>query len=852
MKFNPIQTDFSGGEISDRAIGHVDSNTYKSALARAYNMLPMASGSMASRGGAEWVGDFSLTPDLTIGTQSTPGETRVITLRGPGGTQNRYQLAVKQAVNQVSGGRAITGFDIFDEFGRVSLYTPFGTNWENWSVGIAGGGGNGLAWIDSERQRLYLTNPLASASLLTASLAVTLGPLPAGSSSARTIKFTVYGDSVTLTILNSSGGTIFATTTFAAGDHVVTLSSATISSSDNITFGCQGSVVAASIIDGFKFYVDPMGTSTDSFSNAGTLGAIGTTNLDSVKTGYVYFFDTPNNTAYHYNILVIPGVPPFAVLCVVPPTPTRASPCWSVHPLQFKSGTPAWAANISSVMAFQERLWFGVSDDRGSIHATIVGYGSVVSGAVVFDFVTASTPPLAAECLDLKLQSPSGKIVWMAALRGLVLGTTEKEMLFSLDQALAIDPTNGQTFDVTDHSAYGSDLALQAITMKDKVVWVQSGRQKVLSAGIRIETDTGLLAEDLGAVADHLLDLRIRSMCYLKTKTPRLVFCLDDGTLAIATMSGKTGIGWSRIQLGGGDNMMRVFSVATAETPNGSQLWLGTENSVILRIPNIESLTANKYQAAIAPGTPGSLAQPVPYLPSPRVQYAYWDTPAIMDCYRRRPVEVNPSVGGAPGFFQVTGLPYPIYPAPYVGQTYTMMLNGVPVDLGPASTIGFGIDNAKGWKYLWVGPGNLTLAPALNVGVTWTDKNNTRQASEAIVGLAYPNHKIRMLPQEGGSPSGTALGYKKRRLKIGIKLVDSYVPLVNGARPDPITPPTMFFDGVPVRVNPMGQDAESKNLSVYDFEITESDQLVISQDLPLRVEVAAVFSATTLNSGAGE
>jgi hypothetical protein len=94
------------------------------------------------------------------------------------------------------------------------------------------------------------------------------------------------------------------------------------------------------------------------------------------------------------------------------------------------------------------------------------------------------------------------------------------------------------------------------------------------------------------------------------------------------------------------------------------------------------------------------------------------------------------------------------------------------------------------------------------------------------------------LPREGGSPRGTAQGAKRRNVRVRLRLNDSAIPLVNGAR----AAPTRSAN------TPMGTpepgttgDVEVACLGWGDGSIT------IEQDLPLRTEVLAVFANTAVN-----
>jgi hypothetical protein len=49
-------------------------------------------------------------------------------------------------------------------------------------------------------------------------------------------------------------------------------------------------------------------------------------------------------------------------------------------------------------------------------------------------------------------------------------------------------------------------------------------------------------------------------------------------------------------------------------------------------------------------------------------------------------------------------------------------------------------------------------------------------------GSLYPEHRWTSLPLEGGNPVGTSQNLTSRKAQLYLRFVDSYLPLVNGAR----------------------------------------------------------------------
>jgi hypothetical protein len=107
--------------------------------------------------------------------------------------------------------------------------------------------------------------------------------------------------------------------------------------------------------------------------------------------------------------------------------------------------------------------------------------------------------------------------------------------------------------------------------------------------------------------------------------------------------------------------------------------------------------------------------------------------------------------------------------------------------------------------------------------------------SHAVVGVAYPENLVRTLPAEGGMPGGSSQGVLMRRFGLKLRLNRSALPLVNGTRApergvdSPMDTPEGLFTG---------------DVSMTQLGWSPGAQIDISQDLPLRTEVCAIFGQT--------
>lgn len=105
------------------------------------------------------------------------------------------------------------------------------------------------------------------------------------------------------------------------------------------------------------------------------------------------------------------------------------------------------------------------------------------------------------------------------------------------------------------------------------------------------------------------------------------------------------------------------------------------------------------------------------------------------------------------------------------------------------------------------------------------------------VGLNY-SAKLTTLPADFGAPNGSAAPMKKRWVRVGVKLVDSAFPLINGERPPTRVPST-----------PMGlRDPNvTGGILVFGGNPDETGSVTVEQDLPLPCTVAGIFGELDQN-----
>jgi hypothetical protein len=769
VKFDPVQQDFSGGEISPRVQGHVGSDIYKVAVARLANLLPSPEGPFASRGGGEAVLASSASaflvsldggPEPGLALEISGTQMRLVNKHGVQSWHERYDLSVTKGWTRTVG---LAGYP---------------TDW---------------VWFDEKNDKVYLRG----GGNIGTSPQFKVGTGPA--LRAFTATFFNSGDPITVRARRVSDNAIAGSMACLPGENVF-----------NFTCAADADII---VLD---FIVDGVGNKVANvwglrlFRATTTMIRTGLT-LPKVDGSLRYTTFWAYNT--FYCICIMPGADePFGVWYNVATPGDRTTAAWHVigdvansfpNPADPKALPLGRKPRITAVTAYQERLWFGFDD--GQIRATVSGYGASAV-PVVFDFTAPSSPPLAAQSLDLKLSGSSRAITWLVALQGLMMGLLDREMQFSLNQALALDPATGLTFDVKEQSFYGSDVDLAPVAVLDKILFPLRGRKRFRLGGFTFDgSASGFKAGEFSPLGEHLLRPGVRQTVHLRSPIPRVAFLMEDSTLAIATLDGKGNAAWARMSLPA--PLDYVHSISGVETAFGSELWMtaaaGGTNALILRFADLDSVTR------------GELALEPDANPAGDSLLHYFDPTLevpVMDLFIRRPVTALGSGG--------TG----IEAAPLLD------------DIAPTLDV-FAQRTYIGTVAL---PASGDVAPAAGYeGYTYVDADGLRQPGELVVGVRFGEHKMRSLPLEGGNPAGTSQGKMSRYTKLWLRLVDSYLPLVNG------NPAAERLDGAPIDVLPALVTAD---VGYQEMTFTRGAILEISQDLPLRVEVSAIFGGAQVNA----
>jgi hypothetical protein len=891
VKFSPIQQDFSMGELSQRLWGQVASDAYKAGLARAANFLPTQQGSIASRAGGQLVNDGKFTPG--------PAGVGAVLLPIQDGPAGDFQVECRV-------GSTLVRF--LDKYGAIPVkltqdLTPFFENNKD---------GNDV-WTDPVERKLYIRNYDVAVGTPNRAITLAADVVQLLNGALGTCQISFYYAGTGLVFEQWNGGAMFQVFAVSPGYNAFTFDPAngiTLKFSTVLGYG-----LAAIDIWGMHLACNQGGGPFYTLNVPGLVVSTGlkhtafwsttTAGKQSVTDNTVLASAASRKSQPVFVIIITgPGMLPVALTWTGKPSAGGAGSIigWGVPTVKYEGifpdpdndnktvFSPPWltAGAVTALIAYQGRVWFGINDAYGSLHASKVGYGVILelndplygavcpafrltfssgsttnivdsfAGQVNFDFFTKTSaddvirvfkngleltkttdytvtlnadqvvnpggritlvvgavihdkvvvwhglsPAPAGDALDLKIAQPTGGIAWLAELRGLILGTTHNERVFS-SGALAIDPVSGSAFDVEKHTSFGSQLGLPALELHDKIVFALGGRQRIRVMGKNFNTFGGLLASDLSMFGEHLLKAKIRSMCHLRSPVPRLVFAFDDGTGAIATFNDdKNTLAWARFTMGAPYD---VFHVSSLDVPGGgSELWVTSSCGAIFVIRELDSAVVPRTRKVV-PVVATNQADQI-------VTYAAERTPPIMDGWLLVPVRNGVTV-------------YAGLPVAWVGKNVEVIdRDGNLLGIFAAITDG-------------AGGAQVTLAAP--IAVASADRALALQANFLTLGIDYPEHKFKLLPLEGGEPQRTAQGNVSRRVQGYLRLVDSYLPLADGVRVKDDRDPADPMDLLASRV--------TGDRRITEMGFTRGAQLEISMDKPLRVEVSAIFGPAASNS----
>lgn len=825
-KFNPIQTNFTAGELSPRIKGRVDIARYSNGVGYLENFILMPQGGVYRRSGTRFVNEVK---DSTRKTRLIPFEfssTQAYILE----FGNLYIRFYKD------GGRIEVGGN------PVELVTP----WTESDLAE-------LNWTQSA-DVLYVCHPNYQPRKIsrTSHTAWTIENL-------LTIDGPYLSENDTSTTITASGSTGNITLTassalFAATDvnRLVRLRSTSSKKTETryvqTLTSSGGQMLLVSKAHGF--------VAGERVEVSGIVGINGAT-----KGNGTWFISVPNadqiilvgsdftgsSGDYNYGGIIRPiSTIGYAVITgytsptqvsatVEEEVPTTATKNWRLGAWSNTSGWPRCVTFHEQRLCFAatqkqpQTVWMSRSADYENFGPTELDHKVLDDNAVTYTIASNKV----------------NAIRWMESGGTLFLGTIGAEWQAKASRTSeAITPSNIQ---VVQQTAFGSSL-VRPVRIGSSALFVQRSGRKVRELSYSLEND-GFVAKDISLLGEHLVREGggIVDSCYQQEPDSIYWGLRTDGVMVGLTyLKEQEIIGWQRVILGGAyqNTNAQVESIASIPTPTIDQdaLWM-----VVKRTINGTTKRYIEY-----------LEKPFdPQHPQDKESMFFvdsgltYDNPkTITGATAANPVVITSNAHGFSNGDQVlitevegmTELNNDVFTVANATAN-TFQLSGVNGTAYSAYTSGgktrklvqtiSGLGHLEGQTVQIIGDGSHFPEQTVSGSAITLDK----PAAFVHVGLGYTS-KLQTLPPEGGGASGTAQGKLKRQHKIAIRFFNTLSGLF-GSRLNKLTPMTFRTTQDPMDFSPplfTGDRVEYLNQS-YELE----GSVWIVQDQPYPMTILAIM-----------
>lgn len=543
--YDHAQTNFTGGEISPRLKGRVDSELYKKALDYCLNFEPLAQGCGRMRGGSKLIA-------------SLLGAPRLIPLRLRSGQD--FIVALSDGHIQV-----------FSEYGQQQIYTSGGGNpnpdlapavqdQSGWNVGPFFAPGRGSYYLGAATRTYAIVVPDTALYELT-----------------WTITDTDASWQSSIQVGSAPGLADLLANQLRQGAIEGAVNGATVS------FQVPG------LVAGQTVYVQVFGsvngmrlTSTFTFKELGAIGAVAMPWTVDQLAALQYASDSASNTL----VLVHPNVAP-QVLTLA------ANGYLQFGAAVFNTAPAEWAGTNwpSVVEIFQSRLFLGATPQSpNTLWASRSGS--------YFDFrpqTGAGGTVLASDGLILPVAT-KGILTWARGRRMLLVGTDLGEYAITSSTG-TLTPSDLQ---VLPQSNFGA-AAQQPEDIGEQVAYVSRDRRKIRAMSYAF-SDQAWLSHDVTFIAEHITKDRIQELHYARDPNLTMVVPLSSGSLACCTYDRLEQIAaWWRFTTQG-----TIHSAAVSNGSQGSVLWLAVSRAtgVYLEIVSMSEVGRVYVDAAVTLAVP--------------------------------------------------------------------------------------------------------------------------------------------------------------------------------------------------------------------------------------------------------
>lgn len=221
----------------------------------------------------------------------------------------------------------------------------------------------------------------------------------------------------------------------------------------------------------------------------------------------------------------------------------------------------------SAIGQYQQRLVFGGSS----------AYPQTVwlSGSGVFDFFAGGAD--AADSISATLVSQAvNKVVWMSSTNDLIIGTTGSEFAMKSADGSG-QPLTPTSADAKPYTSYGSDSPQTPVQIGGDVIFVQKGGKALRSYNFNYNKNS-YQAGEITFWAEQLATSGVKEMAYAQYPDSLLYVVMDDGTMLVGTYKPELDppiVGWTKWETDG-----LYENVSVLNTGGNDQVWVVVKRTI--------------------------------------------------------------------------------------------------------------------------------------------------------------------------------------------------------------------------------------------------------------------------------
>lgn len=239
----------------------------------------------------------------------------------------------------------------------------------------------------------------------------------------------------------------------------------------------------------------------------------------------------------------------------------------------------------TTVFTLEEEIWNGTNGypsavgqyQQRLVYGGTTAYPQTVwlSGSGVFDFFAGGAD--AADSISATLVSQSvNKVVWMSSTNDLIIGTTGSEFAMKSADGSG-QPLTPSSADAKPYTSYGSDSPAASLQIGGDIIFIQKGGKALRSYNFNYNKNS-YQAGEITFWAEQLATAGIKEMAYAQYPDSLLYAVMDDGTLLVGTYKPELEppiVGWTKWTTDG-----LYENVAVLNTGGNDQVWVVVKRTI--------------------------------------------------------------------------------------------------------------------------------------------------------------------------------------------------------------------------------------------------------------------------------